>query len=407
VVKSEKSEPLVHVVLVDTNILWLEDKGPVANPEFDKFWDEHKTLLEMELLIPEMVRDELLVQHCSSGQKLMARVSENLATLSTITTKKHRHRLSVDGMKKSVRAKFDRWIDEREAKIAETPIDDIDWKDLCKKSTWRMPPFTPASKDSKGREIEKGLRDALILETVASVVKKETRNVNIVFICADEFLRGCTTERLREEKNFHVFAQLADFSSYIKLTREKLEKQFSEKLVKRAAERFYTRGDAQCLWTKENLLGKFASIQDAWKIEQQDNEPTQSVTGNVSGAQRSLLTALEDISTSRWMAVTGFYYYLGPHEFAKKTGRRTYHWESAALAIRKFALISKDLKRLDERVQFVTFRVSWRADVKADVRFYDLTLDECKFVKREFRIPTPDEVAQYGIDRMAGLPEQT
>jgi hypothetical protein len=71
VAKRTKHAPPIHVLIVDTNVLWLEDKGPAVNLEFDKFWEDYKNLLPMELVIPEVVRDELVVQHCSSGQKLM------------------------------------------------------------------------------------------------------------------------------------------------------------------------------------------------------------------------------------------------------------------------------------------------------------------------------------------------
>src|SRR5882724_1549453 len=53
--KKADHAPPGHVLVVDTNILWLEDKGPAVNPEFDKFWQEQKAQLPLELVIPEVV----------------------------------------------------------------------------------------------------------------------------------------------------------------------------------------------------------------------------------------------------------------------------------------------------------------------------------------------------------------
>ena len=42
----------VHVVLVDTSILFCEDKAPAVDPDFDKCWDQHQQLGQLELIVP-------------------------------------------------------------------------------------------------------------------------------------------------------------------------------------------------------------------------------------------------------------------------------------------------------------------------------------------------------------------
>jgi hypothetical protein len=402
--KRTKLVPPIHLLIVDTNILWLEDKGPAANPEFDKFWEEYKNLLPMELLIPEVVRDELVVQHSSSGQKLMNQVGDNLTKLSAITTKKHQHRLSPEGMKKHIRAKFEQWVSKVGAKIVDVPLSEIDWKNLYVKAMWRMPPFSPVTQDTKGRQVEKGFRDALILETVVSVVRKEKkREANIVFVSNDLVLRECLADELWLETQFHSFESLADFASYVKLTRESYDKAFNEKLIKRAAERFFTSNDDQCLWIKEKIGVTMLEATTAWKMNDAVlNQPTESEQLN----RKKLLvpgdpeqTLFETTSPARWIH-RGGQLFLGAHEFREKTEKRTYKWESTTYSIRKFALITNENKVLEERINLLEFRVFWKANVKADARFYDVTLEEVKVVRKEFRAPTKDEISKFHFDRL-------
>src|SRR6266852_1875230 len=89
-----KAKPLPHVVIVDTNILWYKDKGPVVSPDFDAFWADHKQLVELELVIPEVVKGELLFQQVTSCSKLLDKVAEHVSEISWITAKKHRQRMS-------------------------------------------------------------------------------------------------------------------------------------------------------------------------------------------------------------------------------------------------------------------------------------------------------------------------
>lgn len=87
-----KGRPLPHVMIVDTNIVWHKDKGPAVNPDFDAFWTEHEHLVELELLLPEVVRGELLFQQFTSCSKHLDSVHEHVLHISSITAQKHLHK---------------------------------------------------------------------------------------------------------------------------------------------------------------------------------------------------------------------------------------------------------------------------------------------------------------------------
>ena len=64
-----KGAPRTHVLIPDTSVLWHEDKKHAVNPDFDVFWSDHESLVAMELIVPDAVRQELLFQQtCSAGK---------------------------------------------------------------------------------------------------------------------------------------------------------------------------------------------------------------------------------------------------------------------------------------------------------------------------------------------------
>jgi hypothetical protein len=82
-----KPNPPEHIVLVDTNILWHEDKSHVVNPDFDTFWDTYSPSFPMKLILPDVVRGELLFQQTTSALKLLEKANQDLSDVSRITAK--------------------------------------------------------------------------------------------------------------------------------------------------------------------------------------------------------------------------------------------------------------------------------------------------------------------------------
>src|SRR5204863_9201097 len=115
-------------------------------------------------------------------------------------------------------------------RVAPVPYDKIDWAKLYADAVWRRPPFVF---DPKKAETEKGFRDALILETVVDVVVTDARNVNLVFICADQLLRRTADQSLSRDDRFSAYENVAGFSSYVKLTREQLDNEFIKQILDR------------------------------------------------------------------------------------------------------------------------------------------------------------------------------
>ncbi len=72
----------------------------------------------------------------------------------------------------------------------------------------------------------------------------------------DKLLRDSITERLKNDSRCLFFPELSDFSSYIRLTKEKLTKDFIKGLVQRATEKFFVKNDVSTLCYREKVGSK-------------------------------------------------------------------------------------------------------------------------------------------------------
>jgi len=404
-----KGKPVPHVVIVDTNILWAEDKTPAVNLDFDKFWTEHQGLVQLELMIPEVVRGELLFQQVSSCTKILDKVTKHISEISSIAAADHKQKITHDKVRQQVTDKIDRWIKAKDAKVLPIPVSSIDWANLCTSAIWRLPPFVP---DAKNPDSEKGFRDALISETVVDFSKLESRNVNIAFVCDDFVLRTATAKRLGADKRFACYESVLDFSSYIKLTRESLTNEFIKKIVKRAAEKFYAEGDPNCLVLKEGLVAKLESERSHFElpdysISYLDAAPitlpsTSAFTHNPHVP--IVNSVFQQAVFPTWKADARGAWALSPQEFQKTSGERAYHWKTTLTHARKYTLTNSaghsgiELE-LEDKILLVKFNVFWKANVKDDARFHDIALESTQFDSKEFRVPTDAERQRFLLDQ--------
>jgi len=109
-VRIRKSTIHPHVVIPDTSAIWFEDKSLVVNPEFDSFWSEYSQDIQLELVIPEVVKDELAFQQSTSAIKSLRKISEEILKVSQITNKKYTHKITEHIIKDKVIRKIDMWI---------------------------------------------------------------------------------------------------------------------------------------------------------------------------------------------------------------------------------------------------------------------------------------------------------
>jgi len=83
------------------------------------FWEEHGKIVELELVIPTVVKGELLFLQTTSALKALAKIDENYKRIAAITSAPHNHRLSQDRMRGEIEAKIDKWLRSKKARLAE------------------------------------------------------------------------------------------------------------------------------------------------------------------------------------------------------------------------------------------------------------------------------------------------
>lgn len=384
--KIKKPNPPEHLVLVDTNILWHENKAHVVNPDFEEFWSKYSASFPMKLIIPEAVRGELLYQQTESALKLLKKVNADISSISGITSKTYSHRVTEERIRKEVEDRFDLWVSGKLGEIKDTPLSEIDWKRVVNDSIWRRLPFTPDAKNPKN---EKGFRDCLILETVCSVCRFYSDDVNIAFICNDYALRTASDKRLGKIDSFSSYESLNDFKSFIELTKKDLNERFVKSILNRASEKFHSTKSRDTLIFKD---GFYSKLWDEFRNEidsPADPEPL-SYLGSRNHSWNH--TGDEQVWVTR------------PY-FKELVGEREYHWISTITIVRIFerdeqdAFLSNLIISESRRLLVFPIEVHWKANVRADGRFFACEIVEYNKGEVTFDAPTPDQLERYGLQK--------
>lgn len=389
----KKLKPKPHVVVVDTSVLWCEDKTEVVRPAFDSFWEDYSRDFQLALRVPEVVQGELAFQQAISATKSMRIATEAIEKISKITDWKYAHRIRERDIKERVAARFRTWLKRKGGKVVSTPVDKIDWTNMIHRAIWREPPF---ELDRNKPDYEKGFRDALILETVVHICEKESSQAKMAFLCGDNLLKDTAKAILQSDERFSCFDSLEDFESYLKLTKEKLEDQFIKSILKRASQKFYAKGGPNCLYLREGIRTR---LQRDYK-EYFDN-PEKS-------DQSYLKSYLVSLRTETWEPVgAGTFWILNPR-FQRIQSGNEYHWLTIVTFVRQYrradslSLLASLAADMD-RVLFLPFHIAWKAKVSTDARFSSLSLTAIELKGNSFQVVSGEDRKAWGLRSVESL----
>ena len=116
-----KEKPKPHILIPDTSAIWHEDKHHCVDPEFDSFWAAYADQFGFELVIPEVVRGELLFQHTTSAIKSLRRANQAISDIVRVTQRQYSHRITEQRVKHEVEHKFRQWELKHHAKNLKQP----------------------------------------------------------------------------------------------------------------------------------------------------------------------------------------------------------------------------------------------------------------------------------------------
>lgn len=376
----KRPSPPQHIVSLDTNILWHKDKGHVVNPDFTQFWNAYSSIFPMKLIIPDVVKGELLFQQTTSALKLLDKANKQISDISRITDKAYSHRISSDRVRKEVEKRFESWVQSIKAEVYPTPVKNIDWDKIIDAAIWRNLPFTPDPDNPKN---EKGFRDAMILETITCITKSQKAEANIAFICHDYVLRKAADNRLGSIEGFSTYDSIEAFSAFVELTRRNLTERFVKRILFRAREKFHNEKGKRCLLYADEFHIKLREEYKA-RIES-PYELADAFSQNTSTLQQWCHVGAEQAWVTRPL-------------FKDVEGENTYHWLSKVTYVRSYERDSNILPGFkDKRLMILSVDINWTASVRNDGRFFDCKIIEHKESSYSFNVPKQEELERYGI----------
>ncbi len=205
-----------HVLIPDTSVLHSEDKTLLISSEFEEFWGRERQFADLQLVVPEVVRGELLQQATRAALKTLKRAVNGMSRLSGIAGVEYKIQTDEATVRGDIEARFDKWLASVGGSIAATPVQDINWAAIVNAAVWRLPPFSPDDESPA----EKGFRDAMILEAAVAYCSKHSGSVDVAFVAADELLLETADERFASLKSCSTHDSLDAFASYLRLFRE-------------------------------------------------------------------------------------------------------------------------------------------------------------------------------------------
>lgn len=315
-------------VVVDTSVLFHEDKSLVVNPTFEEIWNETSKSIQISLVIPEVVKGELCYQQTKLALKSHEEILKNTDLISKISDHQYSCKIKSDKIVQQVNERFDKWCKTFSSEIIKTPIDEIVWDEVIDKSIWRKPPF------SKEGDKEKGFKDTLILKTLLSYVNKYPSR-HIVFICKDRLLRDTAEQELSNNNFVTCFAKIDEFKTNINLLKEKLTLSFVDTILRKARIKFFKTRGKPCLFYSANIREQ---IEEQFKNElEHPNEKPSSFSTLITG-----------VRTKNWKRVTNNYMYIDHPEFIKLEQNDVFHWKTEVSVVAYFINQDSSVTKLDK-----------------------------------------------------------
>lgn len=382
----KKPIPMPHVVITDTSTLWFEDKHFAVDPLFDTFVKDYASPFSLEIKVPEVVRGELLFQQTTSALNSLKRANAEIDSVSKVTCKSYSHRVTDERVKKEVEAKLDNWVGSIHAQVVATPTNTIQWPVLVQQAIWRKPPFTFNSKD---KDNEKGFRDALILETIISLVSRDTRKVQFAFLCKDKLLRETAEERLALDPRFSAYELIQDLRSYLDLTKEALEDKFIKAIMARASQKFFVKEESDSLYYRDNirlhLKEKYASYFENPEMSEQRPGLRRGLLGRPRGGG--------------WEPTDSGMFWIGRSQYVERSEENIYIWKNELNHVRRYSQKSTgDDEDVRTQLLVLTFQIKWKSRVTTNGRFMSYEFLDDELSEKAFRKITDEDIVNWHLD---------
>lgn len=356
-----------YLVIIDTNIIFHQDKKHVVDPDFEELWEEQASLYDLSLYIPEVVEGEIIFQQTGSALKFFERANNQFDSLRGVTDQAYPHRVTKSRVIDDVKARFDKWKRNKKAQVIKTPFDKICWESIVEGAVLRKPPF---SNDTAKGESEKGFRDAVILETVVDFTSESDQQV--VFLCNDSLLRKESELRLLHSFKFSAYSSLKEFESYLRLKNEEIEKQRVNALTDKAMKKFFTFNDFNSLAYKEKINKKIPEL-----FEKNLSSPEDLLSSRLPYHDSEVLEIDSAETSHRSFKVKG------KPEFIKIVSPNTFYWNSTIHYECSYRFFIDEKEDSVEYKYRVIFNVNWKVNISINNIFTKMKVVDIKLDGRD------------------------
>jgi hypothetical protein len=264
---------------------------------------------------------------------------------------------------------------------------------------------------------EKGFKDSLVLETVATACENESNTV--VFITGDELLRDSAKNRLGGTKRFDVYDSLEEWLNRLKLQHEKKSAAFADMLLKKATKQFFTPDNPECVYLKfgigDRIYKDFAiNLSDDPFIHPMNFLVTTPPELSALSANYPSLTGSPFMR--KWIALSRDAITIKRPAFLKYDTSSGYHWRSDVVFAKLYEPDNQTGFSSFDYIRIATFSVFWACKLSSSFDLTDsvveqITLESSKAelandsLLKQFRLPSSAEVFQAKMARL-GDPSQ-
>ncbi len=373
-----------YIVFLDTNCLYTQRDDQVLDPAVTDLLLSLQSKVGLNIATSKVVIEEHVLKKLPKCQTLLNEAKKKLRDLQALM--EHQYQISLptkEELETKVRARIDEWIKALTIRVLDIP-DEINWKAIVWKAVNREPPFSRAS-DTKNSN-EKGFKDAVILETLLELHRRETER-EIVFVCEDGLLLSTAREILHNQPRFISVNALTEFSARVEVILATPGPAFLEAVVSRAKKEFFAPEDPNCIWFRLNILDQiFQSLKHLrWspmggtrRMIQLPPRPGHTMD---IFRPRQAVEASKEVHRVRETKLIAY-----------DSRFKFYRWESLVELLQIFRSVPRNPEDTEEEDQLrvVLVNVRWSSRVSNELRFSDELIDTVALASQAFEIPSAE-----------------
>ncbi len=369
-------------IFPDSCCLFTSKETQIVNYSFTKLFAELKSKCDLRLAIPYIVFGELLSQKVFRCEQFLEKATSNIRQIAKLTDSDLLTPPTIQELRNRLEKRFGDWMADLGAVVVHVPKD-IDWPALIENAVWRRPPFSPRTESEPS--IEKGFKDALILETLLAF-QKDAQDREIVFVCADALLSESATSRLTKQPGFRVVKSLEEFGSYVDLLLNQRSEEFSQAILSKIGSVFYSEHDPNCLWFKFGVLEQVHKAM-GFRLSGFFSDIYERATSYLQHGYARLETVPTPLEP-----VTEEFPLIGETTFVSAGNDGFYHWQTQAelrqiFAPKQVSTPAGFYYAPGDRLRKLVANVKWKCRISAEREFTDAMVENVEFVSEKFETP--------------------